>query len=521
MQRVVEEKFARHERRSYAGWVAAMVELLDAAKWGAAANEDSIEFQTRGKWESALDELAGLDFNMERVEFRQALRRLEWIAEQMMFAPESREVPVQVMGPLEAAGSRFDALWFLGAGELAWPPAARSHPLLPWHVQRELGMPGADRARDDAHAEKVTRRIANSVETVIFSYASETEHGHQRPSPALEGLDLQLTDVGDLLPNETDRTVTELERVVDSEPLPPPPDEVIRGGADILRLQAACGFRAFAEKRLWSTELRHSDMGLDATAGGTIIHHALEYFWNRVESQAALKSLPPVELRAVIDGSVDEALRETALLCSTEWDAAYVNLQRERLRRLMTQWLEVEKRRGPFTVKLIEHKFEDRRIGPLRLDVRVDRVDRGAEGDILIDYKTGRAEPGDWLTERPDAPQLPLYAVLSDATEIEAVAFAKIRIGKEMTLKGFATNDAALRKRVELMEAVSLEAQVDRWREVLVSLASDFYHGEAKVSPKNYPKTCAHCAQRILCRLDPTEFEDDSEENEAMEAERG
>jgi ATP-dependent helicase/nuclease subunit B len=521
MQRVVGEKFALHECRSYAGWAAAMDELLDAAGWGAAGNEDSIEFQTRRKWESALDELAGLDFNTERVEFRQALRRLEWIAEQTMFAPESRGVPVQVMGPLEAAGSRFDALWFLGAGELAWPPAASSHPLLSWHVQRELGMPGADRARDDAYAEHVTRRIANSAETVIFSYAAETEHGHQRPSPALEGLRLEVTDAGDIVPNEAYRRVAELERVLDSEPFPPPPDDVIRGGADILKLQAACGFRAFAEKRLWSTELRHSDMGLDSAASGIITHHALEHFWNRVQSQAKLKSLPSDELRAAIDGAIDEALRATVSLCATGWDAAYVNLQRERLRRLVTQWVEVEKRRAPFTVKLLEHRFEDRRIGPLRLDVRVDRVDQGAEGDILIDYKTGRAEPGDWLTGRPDAPQLPLYAVLSDATQMEAVAFAKVRTGKEMTLKGFATNDTALDKRVELTETANLEAQVDRWREVLVALASDFYHGEARVSPKSYPKTCAHCAQRILCRLNPREFEDDSEENEAMEAERG
>ena len=38
-----------------------------------------------------------------------------------MFAPESRDAPVQVMGPLEAAGGTFDAVWFLRAGELSWP----------------------------------------------------------------------------------------------------------------------------------------------------------------------------------------------------------------------------------------------------------------------------------------------------------------------------------------------------------------------------------------------------------------
>ena len=62
--------------------------------------------------------------------------------------------------------------------------------------------------------------------------------------------------------------------------------------------------------------------------------------------------------------------------------------------------------------------------------------------------------------------------------------------------------------------------QVERWREVLVNLANDFHRGDVRVRPKNYPKTCAHCGQRILCRLDPADLEDDSEENE-VEAEHG
>ena len=32
-------------------------------RWGAGKGEDSVEFQTRRKWESALDELATLDFD--------------------------------------------------------------------------------------------------------------------------------------------------------------------------------------------------------------------------------------------------------------------------------------------------------------------------------------------------------------------------------------------------------------------------------------------------------------------------
>ena len=40
-------------------------------------SESSVEFQTRRKWESALDELATLDFDGVPVEFGQALKALE------------------------------------------------------------------------------------------------------------------------------------------------------------------------------------------------------------------------------------------------------------------------------------------------------------------------------------------------------------------------------------------------------------------------------------------------------------
>jgi hypothetical protein len=158
----------------------------------------------------------------------------------------------------------------------------------------------------------------------------------------------------------------------------------------------------------------------------------------------------------------------------------------------------------------------------LRLSLRVDRVDLieapdgTPEGEILIDYKTGLAKPSDWLTDRPDAPQLPLYAVLANSPHLAAVAFALLRPGTEMTLKGFATQSSILPSNGR-MQAPSLEAQVDEWRGVLTTLATAFYSGEAHVDPKKYPATCTHCAQRILCRLDPTSLNEDPDDEETNE----
>ena len=332
-------------------------------------------------------------------------------------------------------------------------------------------------------------------------------------------MELKKVGVEDLIAPEDHRPIVELEKIEDAARLPALPDQIIHGGAEILRLQAACGFRAFAERRLWSTELRSTEMGLDAAERGTVVHLVLEKFWDEVKTQSALKIMPFASREALLNQCISEALEKAAKLSTTPWDAAYLDMQHERLQNLLRPWLELELKRPPFEVKLSEKELKDVRIGPLRLSVRVDRVDIGQNGDIIIDYKTGAAKPGDWLSERPDKPQLPLYAVLSEAVQLEAVAFAEVRAGKDMGLQGFAASETA-GIRMPKQHPADLEEQVEEWRQVLTSLAEDFSNGDARVRPKNFPSTCTYCAQRVLCRVDPASFEAEMDDEFATEAER-
>ncbi len=518
MMQIVVNRLAKNAQRSHSEWAEAMRELLSAVAWGAGKGEDSVEFQTRRKWESALDELSTLDFDGQGVGFEQALDALARIAQQTMFAPESREAPVQIMGPLEAAGSTFDVIWFMRSGDLSWPLPRSANPLLPWPLQRDLEMPGTDAQQDANRSQRITERIAASASTVVFSYAAESPEGRQRLSSAMNGLALDPVAIEEITAAEAKPMFVETEKIEDRTRLQPLPDQVIHGGAEILRLQAACGFRAFAERRLWSTELRTTEMGLDAAERGTIVHLVLEKFWNEVKTQSALKAMQRSEREALLNQCIATALEKSEKLSETAWDAAYLDMQRERLRNLLGPWLELELTRPPFTVKLSEKELKGVQIGPLRLSVRVDRVDIGEGGDIIIDYKTGVAKPSEWLTDRPEAPQLPLYAVLSAAEQLEAVAFGQVRAGKDMGLQGFATSSNA-GIRVPRQHPADLEQQVEEWRQVLTSLAEDFYNGDIRVRPKNFPSTCTYCAQRLLCRVDPASFEQDDDE-EATEAER-
>jgi probable DNA repair protein len=520
--RLVANRLQGMDARTNAEWAEKMREVLEAAAWGSGSHESSVEFQTRLKWEGALDELTTLDFldfDGERIEFVQALEALERIACQTTFAPESRDAPVQVMGPLEVAGGTFDAVWFLRGGELSWPMETASNSLLPWTLQRDLKMPGTDVARDSEYAQRMTERIAGCAGTVVFSFAKESAEGRQRSSPVLAGLGLEEVGAAELVGPVGEREVVGVEEIEDVARVQAPPNRVFRGGARVLELQAACGFRAFAEQRLRATEVESIEPGMDARESGTVVHEVLKLFWDAVRTQDALKSMTIAERDGVLEWCITEALKRTEETSATAWDAAYIQVQRDRLRRLLNWWLELEMERGlPFEVKLSEKEFKDVPVGPLLLSVRMDRVDaivdEGKGGEVLIDYKTGDATPNDWLTERPDAPQLPLYAILSEGNRLRGVAFGLVRAGEGRGLKGYAVGDGVLPGRpARLKEAATLEAQVERWRQVLVGLAEEFYAGDARVNPKRYPKTCEHCGQRLLCRLDVSSLEDSDEDD--------
>ena len=259
---------------------------------------------------------------------------------------------------------------------------------------------------------------------------------------------------------------------------------------------------------------------MDAAERGKIVHVALDYIWKDLRTQSNLRALTPDQRTSALTRATDYSLSKFQTAVASTWDAAYLDLQRERLPPLCSpRGLKVELTRPPFEVKLSEQKEEDAAIGPLLLTLRVDRIDRvfnedGQElGEVVLDYKTGIAAPSDWQGERPDEPQLPLYAALREPGTVAAISFASLRPGRDMGLRGIAAGDGILPQRGKLAFE-TLDDQIADWRRILTNLAIDFAEGDARVRPKDYPATCEFCRQRILCRLDPATLEDTAEDTE-------
>jgi hypothetical protein len=157
----------------------------------------------------------------------------------------------------------------------------------------------------------------------------------------------------------------------------------------------------------------------------------------------------------------------------------------------------------------VEQGAADLRFGGLDFRVRVDRMDRLADGArVLLDYKTGTAG-ADWRGERPDNPQLPVYALMYPEALV-AVAYAKVNAGEP----GFVAESErpgvfkAGARPSNLENLAGFAELVHTWSLRVERIAAEFASGRAEVAPTL--KACRTCVLHGLCRV-PVALEPEDE----------
>lgn len=473
-------------------WRRGIEDLLDAFGWPGDRAPSSTEFQTVAAWRELLSGLAALDLIALPMSFGQVFDWLHQRAADTRFQVEDEGAPVQVMGLLEAAGQRFDHLWIMGLDDEALPAAANPNPFLPLSLQREHRLPHSSPERELEFATKIMHRLLGSAPDIVLSYPATEGDRTLAPSPLIAGG----AWLEDSAPRANDwiaslRCSAVFDEIADQAG-PPLAQSDSTGGASLFKDMAACPFRAFAKHRLGARPLEDTELGLTYRDRGTTVHKALEFIWRELGSHARLIELTASEFEALIARGAEAAVLKLGPGLGRD-------LEKRRLQRLLSEWLAIEKSRGPFTVAEIEAE-RDIAIAGLQVRVRADRVDALPDGrEIILDYKTGQLKSRGWEGERPDEPQLPLYCATSDRP-VAGAAFAQIRTG-ELRFRGLTAGDATLPSlaKMSIDPAVPFERQVVEWRRVLEHVADNFRAGRAEVDPK--PGACENCGLRALCRI--------------------
>jgi probable DNA repair protein len=504
-QRRVDE--SAHRPQSPLDWVELVPQLLAAAGFPGANPLSSVEFQAADRWQQVLETCASLGFDAQRMQWKDFLSALSRTVDETLFAPESRDAPIQITGPAESAGLTADAVWFLSATEDAWPPSGATHPLLPPEVQRQAGMPHGSPQLDWELARAITTRLIQSTSNVHFSCARQLAGTESRPSRLIS----ELAGIAQPLPPE-----------LTLQPSPPPitflfedfsripfaPGKV-HGGASVLTSQSQCPFKAFATARLAAQTWEPAEAGLTASQRGVLLHAALRGIWS--DPPQGLKSHQHLLLlngrEEFVAAHVRRALqKELGSEIRNRMPRRYLELEGKRLTNLLVEWLNYEATRIEFDVVTTEADRSINIVG-LEFNLRPDRIDRLNDGSLLVvDYKSGDVSPKSWDLPRPDDVQLPLYAGFALEEELGGLVFAKVRAGDQSFAGRVGDAKSTLHAKLSgtsslIKSSLTAELLID-WRAHIEQLAKDFLAGRAEVDPRDYPKTCERCGLQTLCRIE-------------------
>ncbi len=487
------------ERGYPSQWAEFFSRQLQAWGWPGERTLNSEEHQTFVRWQALLAEYAGLDLILNQKPFIEAFQQLQHMAQSTMFQAKTDSAPIQILGLLEATGHYYDALWVMGLHDGVWPTPPNPNPFLPIAQQRQFDVPHSSCAREYRFCQQLTSRLCSSASLVILSSPQRCGDEMLRPSPLImEYSEHKVPMINEILFSEQIYRSQNIESFEDDVSIPLT-GEKAQGGAGILRDQAACPFRAFAHYRLGARKLPEVSPYLTAMDRGKIVHAFLEQLWRRLRSQQRLLTCTDLELETISHTIISNALNDFPRL-----KPSFRQLEHDRLYHLLQRWIDHEKNRPSFEVIACE-KREIIEIGPLRLQIQIDRIDQ-LHGDpdlIMIDYKTGRAFTSNWFGERPDEPQLPLYCIKS-TDPIAGIVFAILHPEK-MGFDGVSENSSGITG-VSTLDELKYDAPatwpelIHQWHEELEQLANEFHQGFAAVRPKKND-TCTHCDLHRLCRV--------------------
>lgn len=441
-------------------WVKYITDILNNLSWPGDSFYTKEELDLYSCWKEVLQEYIEISLIIGEHDFFTAIKYIKRIIIETPFLPsEKGKAPIQVLGLLEAAGIPFEKIWITGMSSDNWPTAANPNPFIPIEIQIEKNIPRSSHNRELEVAKRLTRVLCGSGnQQVIFSFAQNEDHNLQISS-LLRNILYKEFPVAKIM-----ETRIILEKYSDQYGTKKFGD--IKGGSKVLELQEQCPFAAFASIRLELKNIESPESILSPMHRGAMVHAILEKFWLEIKDKSNLTS--QIE-------NIPKIIEKYAALILLQWKKRvpqiltemYCKLEQHRLVSLINKWLEFELERQDFKVVAVED-LASVTLGPLRFNLRVDRIDHTKDGYHVVDYKTGTPNSNK---------QLQMYSLLD--YDIKSVEYAIIKPDQIRVVK----------KQVE-----------EQWRTDLEFLAEEFSSGYAAVNPKTQ-QICINCDFHALCRV--------------------
>jgi len=508
-------------------WAESITEVLINMDWpGEEIKLTEKENHIFESWKKCLDQLTSLNSILGRIQKIEAVEHLICITERCFFPEKSKDHLIQVIKLSESRGMKFDHTWVVGCHFESLPSTPEPNTLIPLEYRKKHNLPHSNAKWELENSEQLLDNILHNSPDVVLSYPSQDGDTILEPSPIIKifpkanGYILPSSRIKDQITNTAN-----MEIFKEISYLPLIEEEKTRfemglgkGGANLLKYQADCPFQSFARIRLHALNREIPDTDFDSLLRGKLIHRILEIFWKKVRTRTELANLYKTEkLSALLSHTIQHAMKE--IFKEIPNQTKFLELEKSRNFKLLFEWLtKFELARDDFSVMEQEKKIEIKLDG-LSLSLRVDRIDHTTDNkQILIDYKTGNANPGEWFTERLLSPQLPLY---SNVISPMGVYFAQTKKG-EMGMKGIQyleNEDSSIKfikmkkpnKFSKIIGDPTWENLLAYWKNKTIYLANEFLSGRLSIKPTLKQNTCKNCDLKSFCRI--WELEHDTEGN--------
>jgi probable DNA repair protein len=482
--------------RTPAAWAQFISGLLEAVQWPGDESLDSVAHQELEAWHELLREFTDCSRICGEIDREAALVLLGNLAAVRLYQPEAGSGVVQVMGILEAAGHEFDRLWVTGMAAEDWPRPATLNPLLPFGLQRRCGMPRSTPQLELEYAAALITRLRHSSPETVFSWAAMRDGKSLHVSDLISGIPQAEAAGGWHEPLWRDGMFgsAAVDTLDDDRPQAWQEGARAGGGTALFRLQATCPFRAFLELRLGAKEIDEPVTGIGYKQRGSLAHRVLEDFYRLYRSSKALAGLTKEELADCLNELLAKRMRELPGM-RRPFMRTVADLETQRILPQLIEFIFLDQERGEFEV-LQSEEDEEVTVGPLRVGLKLDRLDRLADGSLLVvDYKTGQVAKGGWNPGKPGDMQLPVYATFV-GKPVSGIAFAQLSAhdvqydglaDTAVEIDGLISVDRLHHKFTdgEGAKLESWEALVDAWRACLLSLADEFADGNCSINPKH------------------------------------
>jgi ATP-dependent helicase/nuclease subunit B len=345
-----------------------------------------------------------------------------------------------IWGALEARLHQADVIVLGGLNEGNWPAEPAGDPWMSRGMAEAAGLPPAEQRLGLAAHDLV--QSASGAKTVYLTRAEKKDGAPAIASRWLVRLETLLDGLGLKALSEPQAPWLAWARMLDApakrepplkEPRPTPPLAARPRNLSVteIELWVRDPYAIYARHVLKLKPLDPLDEEADYALRGRIVHKIVE-----ILAKPGFDAMAPDALPALLayGREIFDAHRIGADLRALWWprfeDSAAWLLGEEFKRRLSRETILAVETKGAIDFKGL--------AGPFTLRARADRIDRTADGFLIVsDYKTGQP-PSDKEMRTGLAPQLPLEAVIASAggfADVPAAPVSQLRVIRLMTAR--------------------------------------------------------------------------------------